>query len=178
MTRPRTPNRAPNRNRGRARTPSAVIGLFLFLLAVVIAVAPLPLLVRSLGLVLTTYAAFAFAGLPFAFASALLAPVAGLLTGGPDWLVMLPLMLVSGLLALLGLDYAWPRGALALSPLLYVIPQGIVWALSQRSLFAVALPWSPSAPVWLGLHALAALVGTAGALAVRRPVAAQRRARS
>ena len=53
-------------------------------------VAPLPLLVRSLGLVLTTYAAFAFAGLPFAFASALLAPVAGLLTGGPDWLVLLP----------------------------------------------------------------------------------------
>ena len=89
-----------------------------------------------------------------------------------SWAVLLPLMLVSGLLALLGLDYAWPRGALIVSPLLYVVPQLIVWALSQRSLFAVALPWSPSAPVWLGLHALAALVGTAGALAIRRPAAA------
>ena len=178
MTRPRSPNHSSDRSRGRARTPGAVIGLFLFLLAVVLAVAPLPLLARSLGIVLSTYAAFAFAGLPFAFASALLAPVAGLLTGGPDWLVMLPIMLVSGLLALLGLDYAWPRGALVVSPLLYALPQGIVWALSQRSLFAVALPWSPSAPVWLGLHALAALLGTAFALAVRRPAAARGRAQT
>ncbi len=171
MTRPRRNNPSSNRtlNRGRARTPGAVIGLFLFLFAVVLAVAPLPMLARSLGVVLSTYAAFAFAGLPFAFASALLAPVRSPATGGPDWLVMLPIMLVSGLLALLGLDYAWPRGALLVSPLLYALPQAIVWALSQRSLFAVTLPWSPSAPVWLGLHALAALVGTAGALAVRRP---------
>lgn len=165
-----------NRTRGRARTPSFVVGFFLFLLAALLAVAPLPLLARSLGVVLTTYAAFAYAGLPFAFAAALLAPVAGLLTGGPDWLVMLPLLLVSGLLALLGLDYAWPRAAVVVSPLLYVLPQLIVWALSQRSLFAVALPWSPSAPVWLGLHALAALVGTAGALALRRPAGGRRRA--
>ena len=155
--------------RPRNGTPGAVVGLFLFLLAVVIAVAPLPILLRSLGIVLCTYAAFATAGLPFAFGAALFAPVAGLLTGGGDWLVMLPLVLVSGLLALLGLDYAGPRAGVVVSPLLYALPQAIVWALSQRALFAVALPWSPSAPVWLGLHALAALLGAAGALALRRP---------
>ena len=154
------------RSRNAPRTAAAhtlAVGSFLFLLAVVLAVAPLPLLIRSLSVVLCSYAAFAFAGLPFAFAAALLAPVAGLLTGGETWLVLLPLMLVSGLLALLGLDYAWRVPALFVSPLLYVAPQGIVWALSRRSLFAVELPWSPSLPVWLGLHALAATVGTVGA---------------
>ncbi len=160
--------------RSRATRTSAnatsylIVGTFFFLLAVVLAVAPLPVLVRSLGVVLCSYAALAFAGLPFAFATALLAPVAGLLTGGEPWLIMLPLMLVSGLLAFLGLDYAWRWGALIVSPLLYVLPQLIVWQLSQRSLFAVALPWSPSAQVWLGLHALAAVGGTAGALALTR----------
>jgi len=158
-----------SRNATRRSAPhTVVVGTFLFLLAVVLAVAPLPPLFRSLGVVLSSYAAFTFAGLPFAFAAALLAPVAGLLTGGEAWLVLLPLMLVSGLLALLGLDYAWRRPALVVSPLLYVLPQLIVWQLSQRSLFAVALPWSPSAPVWLGLHTLAALLGVAGALGWRR----------
>ena len=165
-------------NREGASTPhTLVVGTFLFLLAVVLAVAPLPLLVRSLGVVLATYAAFTFAGLPFAFAAALLAPVAGLLTGGEAWLVMLPLMLVSGLLALLGLDYAWRVPALVVSPLLYALPQLIAWGLSQRALFAVALPWSPSAPIWLGLHASAAVVGTVVALWWRRSGAPPRRRR-
>jgi hypothetical protein len=168
MTRSRSTTR-----RSAPHTP--IVGTFLFLLAVVLAVAPLPLLARSLGVVLGSYAAFTFAGLPFAFAAALLAPVAGLLTGGEAWLVLLPLMLVSGLLALLGLDYAWRLPALVVSPLLYVLPQLIVWQLSQRALFAVALPWSPSALVWLGLHALAALLGVAGALWWRRDGASPRR---
>jgi hypothetical protein len=137
-----------------------VVGLFLALLAVVVAVAPLPLLPRSLGILASCYAALAFGGLPFAFVAALLAPVAGLLTGGPDWLVIMPLLLSSGLLGFLGLDYAWRYPAVIVSPLLYVAPQVIAWWLSQRDLFAIALPWSPSAPVWLGLHALVALVGT------------------
>ena len=153
---------------GRSAASFLIVGTFFFLLAVVLAVAPLPLLLRSLGVVLCSYAAFAFAGLPFAFAAALLAPVAGLLTGGENWLIMLPLLLTSGLLAFLGLDYAWRKGALIVSPLLYVLPQLIVWALSQRSLFAVSLPWSPSAPVWLGLHALAAVAGTLAALIITR----------
>lgn len=167
-----------SRPSAREATSLAIIGVFIFLLAVVLAVAPLPVLVRSLAVVLSSYAAFAFAGLPFAFAAALLAPVAGLLTGGETWLVMLPLMLVSGLLAFLGLDYAWRRAALLVSPLLYVLPQLIVWQLSQRSLFAVALPWSPSAPVWLGLHALAAVGGTVGALVITRRATPRRRAQA
>ena len=164
-----------NRNPSSGAAAYFIVGLFFFLLAVVLAVAPLPMLVRSLGVVFCSYAAFAFAGLPFAFAAALLAPVAGLLTGGETWLVMLPLMLVSGLLAFLGLDYAWRWGALFVSPLLYVLPQLIVWQLSQRSLFTVALPWSPSAPLWLGLHALAAVGGTVGALVVTHSTTRRRR---
>jgi len=167
-----------SRSAPRSATPHRlIVGTFVFLLAVVLAVAPLPIVVRSLGIVLCSYAAFTFTGLPFAFAAALLAPMAGLLSGGEAWLVMLPLMLVSGLLAFLGLDYAWRVGALFVSPLLYVLPQLLVWQLSQRSLFAVALPWNPSAPVWLGLHALAALGGTAGALLVTRNVATRGRRR-
>ncbi len=159
----------------RSTASFLILGAFFFLLAVVVAVAPLPLLVRSLGIVLCSYAAFAYAGLPFAFAAALLAPVAGLLTGGEDWLIMLPLVLTSGLLAFLGLDYAWRKGALFVSPLLYVLPQLIVWGLSQRSLFAVSLPWSPSVPVWLGLHTLAAFVGTLAALTLTRSSAPRKR---
>ena len=151
-----------------------IVGVFIFLLAAVLAVAPLPLLARSLGVALCFYAAFTFAGLPFAFATALLAPLAGLLTGSGDWLVMLPLLLVSGLLALLGLDYAWRTPALIVSPLLYILPQIVAWQLSQRSLFAVALPWQPSAPVWLGLHALVAVLGTLAALWWRRAGARRR----
>lgn len=148
-----------------ATTPQTlIIGIFIVLAAFVVAVAPLPLLVRSLGVVAASYAAFSFGGLPFAFAAALLAPVAGLLTGGSAWLVMLPLLLSSGLLALLGLDYAWRYPALVVSPLLYITPQLVVWQLSQRSLFAVELPWTPSAEVWLGLHALVAFVGVAAAV--------------
>jgi hypothetical protein len=163
----------------RSRTASLphvlIVGLFIFLLATVLAVAPLPILARSLGVLLCAYAAFTFVGLPVAFATVLLAPVAGLLTGSEPWLVMLPLILVSGLLAFLGLDYAWRTPALIVSPLLYVLPQLIVWQLSQRDLFAVALPWQPSAPVWLGLHALVALGGTAGALWWRNPGQGRRR---
>ncbi len=164
------------RSTGRTTLPhQLIVGIFIFLLAGVLAVAPLPLPARSLGIVLCFYSAFAFAGLPFAFATALLAPLAGLLTGSGDWLVMLPLMLVSGLLALLGLDYAWRTPALVVSPLLYILPQLFAWQLSQRSLFAVALPWQPSAPVWLGLHTLAALLGTLAALRWGRAYGAARR---
>lgn len=165
-----------SRSGGRTSFPQVlIVGSFIFLLALVLAVAPLPLVVRSLGIVLCFYASFTFAGLPFAFATALLAPLAGLLTG-EDWLVMLPLLLVSGLLSLLGLDYAWRVPALVVSPLLYTLPQLIVWGLSQRSLFAVTLPWQPSAPLWLGLHASAAVLGTVGALWWRREGSRPRKA--
>jgi len=168
----------------RARTApppqNLIIGTFLFLAAVVFAVAPLPILYRSLGVLLASYAAFSFGGLPFAYAAALLAPVAGLLSGSSDWLVMLPLILTSGLLGMLGLDYAWRYPALLVSPLLYTVPQLFVWAASRRSLFAVELPWSPSPEVWLTLHALTALLSVLGAVYLdrRREELEKRRRRS
>lgn len=148
-----TPRAAPRVTVRPAPSPQRlVVGFFLVLLAIVVAVAPLPLLARSLGILASSYAALAFGGLPFAFAAALLAPVAGLLTGDPDWLVMLPLLLSSGLLGFLGLDYAWRYPAVAISPLLYMVPQALAWWLSQRDLFAIALPWQPSAPVLSLIH--------------------------
>ena len=144
------------------------IGVFLFLLAAVCAVAPLPILYRSLSILLASYAAFAFAGMPFAYAVALLTPAMGLISGSTDWLVMLPIVLSSSLLAMLGLEYAWRYPALVISPALYVIPQVLVWQLSQRRLFSVNLPWDPSPVMWLSLHALTALVGVLGALYLDR----------
>lgn len=135
----------------------AIISLFLVLLALVVAVSPLPMLWRSLGILLLSYAAFGWSGMTLAYLIALLTPAAGLLTGDPNWLVMLPLILSSGLLAMVGLEYAWRYPAILLSPALYVTPQLFVWAASQQQLFAVDLPWEPSARIWISLHGLAAL---------------------
>lgn len=155
-------------SRAAPPTRNLFVGIFLFLLAAVCAVAPLPILYRSLGILLASYAAFAFAGMPFAYATALLTPAIGLVSGTTAWLVMLPVMLSSSLLAMLGLEYAWRYPALIVSPALYVIPQLIVWQLSQRRLFAVELPWDPTPEVWLSVHVLAALAGVLGALYVER----------
>ena len=152
-----------------APTPqSFIIGAFLFLLAAVFAVAPLPLFVRSLGIVLATYLAFSSSGLPFAYAIALLAPPVGLVRGDADWLVMLPIMLASGLLGVLGLEYAWRYPALFISPLLTVVPPLFVWLASQRALFAVALPWSTTPALWTSLHGLVAAAGVLTAIALDR----------
>ena len=154
------------RNAPPART--FFIGIFLFLFAAVCAVAPMPILYRSLGILLASYAAFAFAGMPFAYATALLTPAIGLISGTTAWLVMLPIVLSSSLLAMLGLEFSWRYAAVIVSPALYVIPQVIVWQLSQRRLFSVELPWDPSPVVWLSVHGLTALVGVLGALYVDR----------
>jgi hypothetical protein len=134
-----------------------IISLFLVLLALVLAVSPLPMLLRSLGLLLLSYAAFGWGGITLAYLVALLVPPAGLLTGDPDWLVMLPLILSSGLLAMAGLEYAWRYPAILISPLLYIAPQLFVWLVSYQPLFAINLPWEPSARTWISLHGLAAL---------------------
>ena len=154
------------RNASPART--LFVGTFLFLLASVCAVAPIPILYRSLGILLTSYAAFAFAGMPFAYATALLTPAVGLIDGTTEWLVMLPIVLSSSLLAMLGLEFAWRYAAVVVSPALYVAPQVIVWQLSQRRLFSVELPWDPTPTMWLSLHALTALAGVLGALYLDR----------
>ena len=149
-------------------TQRLFIGVFLFLVAAVCAVAPLPILYRSLGILLAAYAAFAFAGMPFAYAVALLAPAIGLISGTTAWLVMLPVILSSSLLAMLGLEFAWRYPAVVVSPALYVVPQFLVWQLSQRRLFSVDLPWDPSPVLWLSVHALTALAGVLGAIYMDR----------
>ena len=155
-------------SRTTTSTRTFFVGVFIFLLAAVFAVAPLPILYRSLGILLASYAAFAFAGTPFAYATALLTPAIGLISGGAEWLVMLPIMLSSSLLAMLGLEFAWRYPAVIISPALYIIPQILVWQLSQRRLFSVNLPWDPTPTLWLSLHALTALVGVLGALYLDR----------
>lgn len=136
-----------------------IIGVFLLLAAVVFAVAPIPLLYRSLGIVMICYLIFSYSGSLFAYLTVLLAPVTGLITGDSEWLVMLPIMLSSGLLAVIGLDYAWRYSAIVISPILYLIPPLVVWQISNQPLFAVDLPWQGSEALWLGLHGLTAFAG-------------------
>lgn len=145
-----------------------VIGLFLFLAAVACAVAPLPLVLRSVGVLLFSYLAFATAGLPAAYLAALLAPVLGLLGGSEGWLIMLPVILASNLLAMLGLEFAWSYPALIVSPLLQVTPQVVTLVLSRKELFLVELPWEPGAQTWIALHGLVAVLGVLLALLLER----------
>jgi hypothetical protein len=147
--------------------------LFLFLAAVVCAVAPLPLVLRSVGILLFSYVAFATAGLPAAYLTALLAPVLGLLGGSEGWLIMLPVILASNLLAMLGLEFAWSYPALIVSPLLQITPQLVTLVLSRRELFLVELPWEPGAQGWILLHGLVAVLGVLlGLLLERKRLAA------
>lgn len=145
-----------------------IIGIFLFLAAVACAIAPMPILFRSLGIVLFSYAAFALAGTQMALLTALLAPVVGLLTGNGDWLVMLPIILASNLLGMLGLDFAWRYAAIIVSPLLLSAPGVVSVLLSGQELFEVELPWQGEGLTWVGLHALVALFGVLLALLLDR----------
>jgi hypothetical protein len=136
-----------------------VIGTFILLAAVAFAVAPLPLALRSVGILLASYLSFSVGGAPAAFTTALLAPAAGLITGSEEWLVMLPIVLASNLLAMIGLEFAWRYPALVVSPALLAIPPIFVLYMSRQELFSVHLPWEPSAGMWIALHALTALAG-------------------
>ncbi len=145
-----------------------VIGTFLVLAAVVSAVAPLPPMFRSLGILLFSYLAFAMSGMPFAYLAALLAPPLGLISSDANWLVMLPIVLSSNLLAMLGLEFAWRYPAVVISPLLQIAPQLFVMQMSRRELFQVALPWEPNPSLWIGLHALVAVAGVLAAVMLDR----------
>lgn len=140
------------------RPQSIIIGVFLFLLAVAFAVAPLQLVFRSLGILFATLLVFSVAGMPFAYLTALLAPVLGLINGDMNWLIMLPIVMVSLLLTVLGLEFSWRYPAIVVVPLLCVLPQFIAWQLSRQALFEIELPWEPASN-WVGLHALMALAG-------------------
>lgn len=152
---------------------SLLIGTFLFLAAVVSAVAPVPLLYRSLGILLFSYLAFGVGGMPFAYLSALLAPAIGLISGDPAWAVMLPLVLSSNLLAMLGLEFAWRLPALLVSPLALAVPLVFVRTASKIELFAVELPWDGSSALWIVLHLLVAVAGIVIALVLDRRRARQ-----
>lgn len=136
-----------------------IIGTFIFLAAVVCVLAPIPLLYRSLGILIACYLAFSVAGAPLAYLTAIVAPLAGIVGGDINWLVLLPIILTSLLLAVVGLEYAWRYAAIIVSPLLYILPQYIGMTMSKLELFAIELPWEP-ATSWIGIHALAALAGT------------------
>ena len=136
-----------------------IIGTFVFLAAVVCVLAPIPLLYRSLGLLFATYLAFSVAGTPLAYLTAIISPLAGLVGGDLSWLILLPILLASLLLAVLGLEYAWRYPALLVSPLLYITPQWLGQFLSKKELFAIQLPWEP-AESWISIHLLAAVAAT------------------
>lgn len=140
----------------------------MFLAAVLCAVLPLPPLVRSAAILLLSYVGFAFSGLGAALLTGLLAPAAGLLAGDADWLVMLPLILSSNLLALLGLDLGWRYAAIVISPLVQAAPQIAALVLSRKELFLVDLPWDDTAPSWVLLHLLISLFGVLLALFFER----------
>lgn len=154
-------------------TQAVVIGTFLFLAAAACAVAPLSPLLRSAGILFLSYLSFSFAGMPAAFLTALVAPAVGLLSGGGEWLVMLPLVLASNLLAMLGLDYAWKYAALLVSPALQAAPQLVAMVLSRQELFFVDLPWGTEPMNWIMLHALVAVMGVLSALLADRRRRAQ-----
>ena len=145
-----------------------IVGTFLILAAVVAAVAPVAVSLRSAGVVLFAYLAFAVGGMPFAYLAALVAPPLGLLGGDAAWLVMLPIVLSGNLLAMLGLEFAWRWGALVVSPALLVAPALFVQTMSQRDLFRVDLPWDDGRGAWIGLHLLVAAFGVLIALLVDR----------
>lgn len=145
------------------------VGVFLFLGAVFLAVAPVPLLFKDLGIILLAYLAFVLSRATFAYMVVILAPPLGLLlSGSPEWLVLQPIMISAGLLAILGLEYAWRYPALVVSPLLYIMPYFVSWQLSQIELLAVDLPFVPSPQVWITLHLLVAILGVLLALYIER----------
>ena len=147
---------------------NVIVGVFLFLAAVVSAVAPIPPMFRSLGVLLFSYLAFAESGLPAAYLTALLAPLAGLVSGDPAWLTMLPIVLSTNLLAMLALEYGWPYLAIVLSPALDIAPMLFVAAASKKALFLVTLPWAGEESTWIALHGLVAFAGVLVAIYLHR----------
>ena len=148
---------------GKMYTPASpkniIIGLFLCFFAAVIVVSPLPLLYRSMSVLFIAYLAASYGGMPFAYIVVILAPPLGLLKQDEHWLIFLPMIISSGLLAMLGLEYSWRYAAILVSPFLYLIPQIFIWQISEHRLFALTLPWQPNFTRWLTVHAFVAGAG-------------------
>lgn len=146
-------------NRPKTAPQGLIIGVFLVLTAFVAAVAPLPIMYRSLGIVAASYLAFGVSGLPYAFFAAIVAPPIGLISADIDWVIMLPIVLSSNLLALLGLELTWRYPAILISPILLITPQLFVMQASKQQLFKVNLPWEADSTTWIALHAAVAITG-------------------
>ena len=142
-----------------------ISGIALFILAIVLvslpALALFPLY-KSIALLLSAYLAASLSGIAFAYLIVLLAPIIGLVTGGEDasWFIFLPMIVSSNLLHMFGLEYGWRFFAIVLSPVLGVVPQAALWYLAQRPIFALQLPWQPSAERWILSHFLTAFACT------------------
>jgi len=134
----------------------SIISIFLFLAASAIAISPLNMEYRAAGILGMSYLAFSTGGLSFAYLTALLAPIIGLIGGDNQWLIMLPIILSSLFLAILGLEYSWRYASLIISPLLFISPQIVANFLSKKELFFVQLPWEP-AEKWIYLQLLTAI---------------------
>ncbi|MEZ4608443.1 MAG: hypothetical protein R2865_17050, partial [Deinococcales bacterium] len=119
------------------------------MLAAVATVLPLSLFYRSLLILASSYLAFSFGGIAFAYLIALFMPLIGIIVDSNTWLILSPVILSANLLAMLGLDYGWRYGALLLSPLLYAIPVIFVSRIAQHRLFNLDLSWTPSLNLWL-----------------------------
>lgn len=143
----------------RSHIFAILLGIFCLALAAIAALSPLLPVYRSLSILLIAFIAVSFSGFPFGYIIVLITPLLGLYNGGNDWLIMLPLVLSSGLLAMLAMDYGGRWLGWLLSPLLCVAPIFVVWQAAQHELFNLELPWVLPQRSWVMGHGLVALLG-------------------
>lgn len=137
----------------RNPTNRLLVGILLLLVAAVAVVAPLPLLVRSLVVYAIAFLAWQALGRDWAYPVVLLVPPLGLLGGQPEWLAMLPIVMMGGLLGVVGLDVGGRIWGSLLGAVAGSMPALVTWVLSQRELFQVVLPWSDAGALWALAHA-------------------------
>lgn len=144
-----------------------IIGLFLCLLAAVFAILPIPIFVRSVVLLFLAYIAIAFANIGFSYLIVLIVPVVGIFVDSDAWLVLSPVIMSAGLLAMLAFEYTWRRFSVVASPLFWLLVPIFVHFVSQHRLFALELPWNEgmtwwqqSPLAWIILHGIVALIGS------------------
>jgi len=144
-----------------------IIGLFLCLLAAVFAILPVPIFVRSIVLLFLAYMAVAFSNIGFAYLIVLIVPVVGIFVDSSAWLILSPVIMSAGLLAMLALEYTWRRLAVLASPFFWLLVPLFVNLVSQHPLFALELPWNDGMTwweqtpiIWIILHGIVALIGS------------------
>ena len=146
---------------------SFIIGLFLCLLAAVFAILPVPIFVRSIVLLFLAYLAVGFANIGFSYLIVLIVPVLGIFIDSSVWLILSPVIMSAGLLAMLSLEYTWRRLAVIASPFFWALVPLFVYFVSQHPLFELELPWNDGMTwweqtplVWILLHTIVAFAGS------------------